>query len=189
MYEYFDRLLRERGVKVSDVAKATGIASSTFTDWKKGRYQPKADKLEKIAAFFQVPVWYLQNGQVAHQLDSATVNSDMLAFESYIRNIGWEIIRKPESDECILSSSDISISITSEQFEQFEFRIRNECINGLLGYVAQALNKKYRNSAKIISGFERPVDDPDYLMASAAHATENPDAGDGDTPEADMDKI
>lgn len=29
----------------------------------------------------------------------------------------------------------------------------------------------------------------DYLKPNAAHAAENPDAGDSDTPEADMDKI
>lgn len=174
MYESFERLLRERGIRASDVAKATGISSSTFTDWKKGRYQPKADKLEKIASYFQVPVWYLQDGDVDHQLDERTANMDMLAFEMYIRNLGWKITRNEKTGKCTLSSNNISVVITSEQFDLFEKRIRNECINGLLGYVAQALNSKYG--------------DGDVVLA-AAHKNANPDAGDGDTPENDIDLI
>ena len=53
-YSVFERLLALRGVNVSQVAKATGIAASTFTDWKNGRSIPKADKLAKIADYFSV---------------------------------------------------------------------------------------------------------------------------------------
>lgn len=55
-YEVIDRLMKEKGVKASDVAKATGIPSSVFTDWKKGRYTPKADKLYVLAKYFEVPM-------------------------------------------------------------------------------------------------------------------------------------
>ena len=60
MYEIFARLLKEQGVKTSDVAKATGIASSMFSDWKKGRYHPKHDKMLLIASYFGVSVEYLE---------------------------------------------------------------------------------------------------------------------------------
>ena len=53
-YAKFDELLRAKEVTVYQVAKATGIAASTFTDWKNGRSMPKADKLSRIAAFFGV---------------------------------------------------------------------------------------------------------------------------------------
>lgn len=58
MYEKVERLLHEKGVRASDVAKAVGISSSVFTDWKKGRYTPKADKLYAIAKYFDVPMEY-----------------------------------------------------------------------------------------------------------------------------------
>lgn len=58
MYEKFEKLLRERGVKASEVADATGIKRPTFTAWKKGEYTPKADKIQKIADYFEVPVSY-----------------------------------------------------------------------------------------------------------------------------------
>lgn len=56
MYEVLERLMKEKGVKASEVAKETGIPSSVFTDWKKGRYTPKADKLYVLAKYFGVPM-------------------------------------------------------------------------------------------------------------------------------------
>nr|DAL06348.1 MAG TPA: Repressor protein CI [Caudoviricetes sp.] len=60
MYDRFKNLLMERGCKASDVAKATNIHPSTFSDWKKGKSTPKFDKLEKIASFFNVSTDYLR---------------------------------------------------------------------------------------------------------------------------------
>jgi len=62
MYENFAELLRKHGKKASDVAEATGIRSGVFSDWKAGRYTPKADKLAKIADYFGVSVDYLLTG-------------------------------------------------------------------------------------------------------------------------------
>lgn len=47
MYEIFAEILRGYGLKTADVSRATGISMSTFTDWKKGRGTPKADKMKK----------------------------------------------------------------------------------------------------------------------------------------------
>lgn len=58
MYEKFDRLLKERGITPYVVASYTGIAPSTLSDWKAGKYTPKLDKLVKIADYFKVPVTY-----------------------------------------------------------------------------------------------------------------------------------
>lgn len=58
MYEKFEKLMNERGVKPADVAKATGIKPPTFTAWKNGKYNLKADKIQKIADYFGVPVGY-----------------------------------------------------------------------------------------------------------------------------------
>ena len=53
-YQCFANLLKERGTTVYRVSKATGIAGSTFTDWKNGRSVPKADKMKLIADYFEV---------------------------------------------------------------------------------------------------------------------------------------
>jgi transcriptional regulator with XRE-family HTH domain len=63
MYEIFRQLMEEKGMKHSDVSKATGISTSALTDWKKGRYTPKADKLQKLADLFGVSVEYLMTGE------------------------------------------------------------------------------------------------------------------------------
>ena len=56
MYENYAKIRDARGMKDSDVAKATGISAGTLSDWKRGRYNLKYDKLQKIAAFFGISV-------------------------------------------------------------------------------------------------------------------------------------
>ena len=61
-YSAFEHLLKINNTTVYRVSKETGIAASTFTDWKNGRSCPKADKLRRIAAFFDVSLDELLGG-------------------------------------------------------------------------------------------------------------------------------
>lgn len=63
MYEIYCKLRDFRGVKDADVVRATGITKSTFSDWKSGRSEPKRDKLQKIADYFEVSLDYLMTGE------------------------------------------------------------------------------------------------------------------------------
>ena len=56
IYERYCKLRDERGMKDADVAKATGIGKSTFSDFKSGRSIPKMEKLQKIADLFDVSI-------------------------------------------------------------------------------------------------------------------------------------
>ena len=56
MYEKFEALLKERNVTAYQVAKDTGISTVTLTEWKKGTYKPKVNKLIKLAEYFGVPL-------------------------------------------------------------------------------------------------------------------------------------
>ena len=58
MYAKYARLRDERGMNDYQVSKETGIATATLTEWKKGTYQPKIDKLYEIAKLFDVPLEY-----------------------------------------------------------------------------------------------------------------------------------
>jgi len=58
VYEKFQNLLNEKGIRVSKVAEVTKISPSTFSDWKCGRSIPKLEKLKKLADFFGVTVDY-----------------------------------------------------------------------------------------------------------------------------------
>lgn len=61
-YEYFAKVCESKGLKASDVSRATGIRSGVFSDWKAGRYTPKADKMKLIADFLGIPVESLLTG-------------------------------------------------------------------------------------------------------------------------------
>lgn len=57
-YEKLQKLMNKNNVRPVDVAKATGIATSSLSDWKAGRSKPKLDKLQILADYFGVPVSY-----------------------------------------------------------------------------------------------------------------------------------
>lgn len=63
MYSVFADLLTKFDVKASDVSKATGINQTVFSEWKKGKSTPKADKRQKIADYFGVSLEYLDTGK------------------------------------------------------------------------------------------------------------------------------
>lgn len=63
MYNYLENLLVANDVTAYAVAKSTGIPVSTFYDWKAGRSIPKADKLQKIADYFNVSMEELMTGE------------------------------------------------------------------------------------------------------------------------------
>lgn len=61
MYEQFESLLKARGLTAYKVAKDTGIGRSTFSQWKNGVYEPKRDKSQKLADYFDVPISFFYN--------------------------------------------------------------------------------------------------------------------------------
>lgn len=63
MYEVFEMLLKQKGIKAADVCRATGIKSPVFSEWKKGKSRPNTDKMIKIAKFLDVSVEYLMTGE------------------------------------------------------------------------------------------------------------------------------
>lgn len=77
MYEKFLKLLELHNVKPADVARATGIYTSTFSDWKSGRSKPKMEKLQKIADYFGVPVSYFTDEEPKEDTFSARDQRDI----------------------------------------------------------------------------------------------------------------
>lgn len=62
-YEIYERIIKEKGYNSAAVSRATGISQTTFSEWKKGKPEPKADKLKKIADFLGVSLEYLMTGE------------------------------------------------------------------------------------------------------------------------------
>ncbi|MBS6474845.1 MAG: helix-turn-helix transcriptional regulator [Clostridiales bacterium] len=64
MYEIFEQLLHEKGVKVADVCNATGLKPSTISEWKNGKSQLRIDKLLSLAKYFGVSLDYLCGNEI-----------------------------------------------------------------------------------------------------------------------------
>lgn len=58
MYSKFETLLNDRGVTAYRVSAETGVSTATLSNWKKGNYAPKIDKLLALAKYFDVPLEY-----------------------------------------------------------------------------------------------------------------------------------
>ena len=83
MYSIFEQLLQKYGVSTYKVSKDTGIAQSVFSSWKNGISTPKADKIQKIADYFNVSPDYLMTGeeQNGYYLNEETAKLDQEMFE------------------------------------------------------------------------------------------------------------
>jgi transcriptional regulator with XRE-family HTH domain len=58
MYKKFAALLDKNNKTAYQVSKDTGISTATLSNWKKGNYVPKVDKLKILADYFSVSVEY-----------------------------------------------------------------------------------------------------------------------------------
>lgn len=98
-YENFERLCKEREVTPSQVSRGTEISTATLTSWKKGKYTPKQDKLQKIADFFHVSVDYLMTGKELEE-DIYTDNR--------LRELNKELRNNTEFYNMVLKYLDLS---------------------------------------------------------------------------------
>lgn len=57
-YKKFEELLAKNNISTYKVAKDTGLLTTLFSDWKSGKSCPKADKIKKIADYFNVTIEY-----------------------------------------------------------------------------------------------------------------------------------
>lgn len=55
-YQKFKQLRENKGVTEYQVSVGTGISTTVFTQWSRGDYDLKLDKLSKIADYFGVSV-------------------------------------------------------------------------------------------------------------------------------------
>lgn len=92
MYEKFAQLLAVHGITANTVAKAAHVNASTFTDWKQGKSQPKLEKLQKIADYFNVPVSYFYDGDTSlsiaeRQAQQLGIDTDALKKELSLKSL------------------------------------------------------------------------------------------------------
>lgn len=83
-YEFFESVLKSKGLKAIDVSRATGIRSGVLSDWKAGRYVPKADKMKQIADFLGCPVEPLLGVQTDEQENGYYVDKEAAQYAQAI---------------------------------------------------------------------------------------------------------
>lgn len=117
MYEIYQKLRDERGLKDSDVAREASVSKSTFSDWKVGRSKPGIKKLQKIADFFGVTVDYLMTGKEDEQKekDNDDLKQKYRELEELLRSDSMKPVRydgKPVNNDTIdLLLKQIEISL------------------------------------------------------------------------------
>lgn len=77
-YELFADLIKKKGYRAADVAAGSGVSPATLSEWKRDLYEPKRDKLEKIANFLNVPVSYFYGNTEAFNPEPESVKIKVL---------------------------------------------------------------------------------------------------------------
>ena len=105
MYEIYQRLLDEKGLKNADVARATGISNMTLSDWKRGKSVPKSDKMRKIAEYLNVSVDYLMTGkEMEFTAEMAEIDLELSQMKERIKLYALKLSRLSKSDQDTIMS-------------------------------------------------------------------------------------
>lgn len=114
MYEIFEKLCELKGVTAYRVCKETGLTTATISNWKAGRYTPKADKLQKIADYFGVTLEYLTTGK---EHENEDIQNNMYYLDEETAQIAQEIFENKELRMLFSAARDSSpedLKITHE---------------------------------------------------------------------------
>ena len=103
MYEIYQILLDEKGLKNADVARATGISNMTLSDWKRGKSVPKSDKMRKIAEYLNVSVDYLMTGKDGvFTKEIAETDAKLLFINKEIKEYALKLNNLPKEKQKII---------------------------------------------------------------------------------------
>ena len=69
-YKHYASIRDSLGLKDSQVADASGISRSSFSDWKHGKSTPKIDKIQKITSYLGIPFSELAGIEETQELPS-----------------------------------------------------------------------------------------------------------------------
>ena len=90
-------LIKNKGVTAKEVAIATGIAQSSFTEWKNGRSKPGADAIRKLSEYFNVSTDYLlgrTDGQNMVVIEMDTIPERYRKAFEKLGVVGMEVIKE-----------------------------------------------------------------------------------------------
>lgn len=119
-YDKFQKLCEVKGVKPSEVSRATGVATATLSSWKSGKYTPGIDKLKKIADYFDVSVEYITQGvknpqhQTGYYLDDETAQAAQEIFENRELRALFDVARKASASD-LQTAYDVLLALKRKE--------------------------------------------------------------------------
>ena len=96
MYEKFEELLKSRNLTAADITRMTGISSTVFSEWKKGKSVPKADKLILIAKALGTTVEYLMTGEDVSNREKAKIDVQISRHPHHIKEYMLKFANLPD---------------------------------------------------------------------------------------------
>lgn len=148
-YSVIERLMAAKGVTAYRVAKDTGIAFSSFSDWKRGRSSPKPDKLTKLAEYFGVGVDDLLGGTGEGRAGARLVSDSLVPVIGEIR-AGSPII----TEETLEGYELADLSEGADVRDYFFLRIRGDSMKeiGMVeGAVVLFRKQSYAEDGQIVA--------------------------------------
>ena len=114
--ERLNSILQKRNLSQADLSKMTGIRSSSISDWLKGKYEPKQDKIAIIADALNVsPVWLIGYDEPStNQPKGYYVDSETAEYAEMLRT-------RPEMRMLFSASRGISKEEMQEAVNYIEF--------------------------------------------------------------------
>lgn len=144
-YKRYAEIRDSVGMKDFDVSKASGIGSSTFSDWKKGRSTPKEAKLMKIAAALGVTYAYMMGFE--SNIDPATaalenvirVNDENGGSAKLANMLYSDTVKKPAAID--ITNEEIGLI---EKFRKADASTKDVIVR-LLSYASYLENRNHEN--------------------------------------------
>lgn len=114
--ERLNSILQKRNLSQADLSKMTGIRSSSISDWLKGKYEPKQDKIAIIAEALNVsPVWLIGYDEPStNQPEGYYVDPETAEYAEMLRT-------RPEMRMLFSASRGISKEEMQEAVNYIEF--------------------------------------------------------------------
>lgn len=109
MYEYYQKLLDEKGLKNADVARATGISNMTLSDWKRGKSEPKTKNMQKIADFLGTTLSYLVTGEESNPIfEQENTDYELSNIDSKLKDYVFKLSKLSDKEqESIMNLIDV----------------------------------------------------------------------------------
>ena len=82
-YDNYSKIRDSKGLNDSKVAQLSGVSKSTISEWKKGKIQPKVDKIERISKILGVTV----DAIMRNQFDTEEFYGNVKAFVESASNV------------------------------------------------------------------------------------------------------